>query len=128
MMSVKTEDFSKIGSLKKRADFLLLGKEGKKWVSRGLIIQIRPNNLGKIRVGYAVSKRVDKSAVVRNRIKRRLRAVVAEIMFEYARGSCDYVLIGRKDTALRSYNLLLKDLKWCLRKTGYARNMMKVDK
>ncbi len=125
MMSLKAIDFSKISSLKKRADFLLLGKEGKKWVSHGMIIQMRPNGLDEIRVGYTVSKRVNKSAVVRNRIKRRLRAVIAEIMPEYARGSCDYVLIGRKDTATRSYELLRKDLKWCLRKTGYVRKAIK---
>ncbi|MCK5373872.1 MAG: ribonuclease P protein component [Alphaproteobacteria bacterium] len=66
-----------------------------------------------------VSKRVDKSAVKRNRIKRRLRAVAADVLSQYAKDGVDYVIIGRKETAIFPYNSMINDLKWCLKRTGY---------
>ncbi len=108
--------------LRKRADFVRINRTCKKWVSHGLVLQVVPNDLGCVRVGYTVTKRVDKSAVKRNRIKRRLRAAAADILPLYARGSCDYVLIGRQLTATRPYETLRNDLKWCLEKTGYSKD------
>lgn len=109
-------------TLKKRSDFLKINAAGTKWVSHGVIMQVLPNDLGKIRVGYTVSKRTDKSAVKRNRIKRRLRAAAAEIIPAFAKESCDYVLIGRSQTATRPYAALTGDLKWCLEKMGATRD------
>ncbi len=104
--------------LKKRADFLRM-RHGKKWTSHGLILQVCDNDQGTIRIGFTVSKKVHKSAVKRNRIKRRLRAVAADILPLHARTGADYVFIGREQTATRPYHLLQNDLKWCLKKTGY---------
>ena len=102
--------------LKKRADFVALNKRATKWVSRGVVIQALPNDLDVIRVGYTVSKKTDKSAVKRNRIKRRLRAAAADILPHEATTGYDYVLIGRRDTALRPYKSLVQDVRWCLEK------------
>lgn len=109
-----------LARLKNRADFLKIQSKGRKWVSHGLILQIMPNDLGQRRVGFTVSKKVSTSAVKRNRIKRRLRAVAADILPLYAKQSCDYILVGRPLTATRPYETLQNDLKWCLDKTGYA--------
>ncbi len=108
-----------IETLKARSDFLAAQNKGQKWVSQSFVLQIHPNNLGLIRTGYTVSKKVDKSAVKRNRIKRRLRAVAAEILNHNAKNGYDYVLIGRKSTGARPFKTLLNDLKWCLKKTGF---------
>lgn len=67
-------------------------------------------------IGFTVSKKVG-NAVARNRAKRRLRAVVAELMPTYAAPDRDYVLIGRKATLDRSYSDLLSDLKHALKRT-----------
>lgn len=107
--------------LKNRADFLKMNARADKWVAKGLILQALPNDLGSTRIGYTVTKRVDKSAVKRNRIKRRLRAVAADILPAQARKSCDYVLIGRPLTATRDYQDLANDLRWCLGKLGFAK-------
>ncbi len=109
-----------LARLKKRSDFLHAQKAGRKWVSRGVIIQAVPNDLGQRRVGFTVTKRIDKSAVKRNRIKRRLRAVAADILPLYASDSYDYVLIGRVLTVTRPYETLSNDLKWCLEKLDCA--------
>ncbi len=119
-MHATKEQLKSFKTLKKRADFLKM-RAGRKWVSHGLILQICNNDLGITRIGYTVTKKTDKSAVGRNRIKRRLRAVAADILPLYARTGVDYVLIGREQTATRPYHLLQKDLKWCLKKTGYLK-------
>lgn len=119
-MRATKEQQKTLTPLKKRADFLKM-REGSKWVSHGLILQIRENGTGATRVGYTVSKKVHKSAVRRNRIKRRLRAAAADILPVFARPGTDYVLIGREQTAVRPYEALCNDLKWCLKKTGFLK-------
>lgn len=69
------------------------------------------------RIGFTVSKRVG-NAVARNRAKRRLRAIVAEVMPTAAAG-VDYVLIGRTQTLHRPYEALKQDLTRALAKLGH---------
>ncbi|MCF8496486.1 MAG: ribonuclease P protein component [Alphaproteobacteria bacterium] len=120
-MHARKEQSRSLQTLKKRVDFTNAAKEGRKWVAQGLILQMMDNDLGVRRVGYTVSKRTDKSAVVRNRIKRRLRAAAADILPLHGYPSCDYVLIGRPASADRPYEQLCSDLKWCLRKMAPAK-------
>jgi ribonuclease P protein component len=105
-----------LGRLKRRSDFLRAQASGRKWVSQSLVLQVAENGTETIRFGLTVSKKTDKSAVVRNRIKRRLRAVVADILPLRARAGMDYVLIGRPATATRDFSDLEKDLVWCLKR------------
>lgn len=109
--------------LKIRSDFLRVQRTERKWVTPGLILQARShdtakqsnNNVSTLRVGFTVSKRVGNS-VVRNRVKRRLRAVADKVLTEHAMDHHDYVLIGRAATARRNYSALLDDLETSLRK------------
>lgn len=67
------------------------------------------------RVGFTVTKKVG-NAVVRNRVKRRLREAVR---CELANAACpgfDYVVIGRKATINRGFAQLCDDLAKALRK------------
>lgn len=121
-MKATASQTTHLKSLLKRVDFLQVQKTGKKCVSHGLILQARPNDLGHIRVGYTVTKKTERSAVKRNRIKRRLRAAAADVIGLQAKDSCDYVLIGRSASAVRPYETLCGDLAWCLGKLGYAKN------
>lgn len=118
-MHTHKEELAALKTLTARSHFLEVQNSGKKWVSHGLILQVRDNQDQGKRMGFTVSKRVDKSAVVRNRIKRRLRAVAADVLSGYAQSNVDYVLVGRKLTETRPYEELCSDLKWCLRKMGY---------
>jgi len=55
--------------------------------------------------------------VFRNHAKRRLREAAREVIPELGREGWDYVLIGKKtDTSARPFDLLLKDLKYAMRK------------
>jgi len=111
-MHASKEQQASLTQIRKRADFLKIQSKGKKWVSHGLIVQTAPNEDGIKRIGYTVSKKVDKSAVKRNRIKRRLRAVAADVLPEGARNGQDYILVGRPQTAIRPYETLCEDLRW----------------
>ena len=120
MQKAQKSDLQELQVLVNRADFVAMSK-GTKWVSHGLILQVLPNDTGQTRFGITVTKKTEKSAVKRNRIKRRLRAVAADVLPFDAAPSHDYVLIGRNLTAIRPYTELVSDLKWCLRKLEKTR-------
>ena len=102
--------------LKRRSDFLRVQGEARKWVSQSLILQAAKGQEGRIAFGLTVSKKASPSAVVRNRIRRRLRALALKILPARAHEGMDYVLIGRIETATRAYADLEKDLLWCLKR------------
>ena len=118
MLKARLNDLKNLHILRKRSDFVALNKRATKWVARGVVVQALPNDLGIIRVGYTVTKKTDKLAVKRNRIKRRLRAAAADVLPLEAESGYDYVLIGRHQSALRPYESLVGDLRWCLEKLG----------
>ena len=66
-----------------------------------------------MRVGFTVTRKVGR-AVVRNRAKRRLRAIAREVLAGHGRPGYDYVLIGRRNTVSRLYGNLVTDLKSAL--------------
>ena len=112
--------------LKKRRQFLQVAASQRKWVTPGFVVQLNVRAavragswddqvLGSPRVGFTVTKRVG-NAVVRNRVRRRLRAAAAEVVPSYASAGNDYVLIGRKQALERPFQSLTSDLKWALRK------------
>ncbi len=116
-----------IGRLKTRPEFLKVAATGTKWVTPGLVLQARqrPTSMGtakdveaeQVRIGFTVSRKVG-NAVRRNRARRRLRAVVAEVIPEHGRVGCDYVLIGRAGTLDRRYADLVADLRTALARIG----------
>lgn len=115
----------RLTSLKNRDDFLKARTQGRKWVSEGVVLQAvaRPPDApappppAVLRFGITVTKKIDKRAVVRNRIKRRLRAAAAQSL-SLAAPTHDYVLIGRAETLTRPYDRLCRDITWCLGKMG----------
>lgn len=117
-MFTKKSDIQKIGRLKKRSDFLCVQQAGRKWVAKGLIVEISDNEGLGLRYGLTVSKKVSKLAVTRNRIKRRLKAVACDVLPEYSTLNFDVVIIGRQTSEAREYEDLQNDLRWCLKKMG----------
>jgi ribonuclease P protein component len=98
--------------LQRRRDFVRVAGTGRKTARPGLVLQAAPCQEGdkrSIRIGFTATKRLG-NAVTRNRVRRRLKAAVAEIMPTHAVPGFDYVLIGRAGTADRPYDALCRDL------------------
>ena len=117
-MFTTKDKIKKIGRLKKRSDFICVQQSGHKWVAKGMVVEILPQENGGVRYGLTVSKKVSKLAVTRNRIKRRLRAMACDVLPDYVGLNLDIVLIGRQTTQDRDYQDLCQDLRWCLKKMG----------
>jgi ribonuclease P protein component len=110
--------------LKKRPAFLAVAATGTKWVTPGVIVQVKPCSDGNVReaggaesrrLGLTASKRVG-NAVERNRARRRLRALAHEILPVHGATCYDYVLIARPATVTRNYAKLKDDLVTALKR------------
>jgi ribonuclease P protein component len=114
---------SSVGRLKRRADFLRVAAARRKWAAPGLILQAAPQpdtSEASIRVGFTASRKVG-NAVKRNRARRRLKALVAEMIATGANPGLDLVLIARPATVDRPFDELRRDLQQSLQRTKAAR-------
>ena len=68
-----------------------------------------------MRVGFTVTKKIG-GAVVRNRMKRRFRALAREIMPEKGFAGADHVIIGRSNGVERDFAQLRGELAGALDK------------
>jgi ribonuclease P protein component len=119
---------SSVGRLKRRADFLRVAAVRRKWAAPGLILQAAPQPESSeqtirpeaIRVGFTASRKVG-NAVKRNRARRRLKALVAEMIADGANPGLDLVLIARPATVDRPFAELRRDLQQSLQRTKAAK-------
>lgn len=77
----------------------------------GFVLLVRDRRDGDpaMRIGYTVTKKIG-NAVVRNRMKRRLRALARELLPEAGVAGADHVLIGRQGGIERPFEALRHDL------------------
>ena len=114
---------TRIGRLKRRAEFLAAASANRKWVAPGLVLQARQDESRTtppaLRLGFTASRRVG-NAVLRNRARRRLKAAADEVLrqAEVAPVPTDLVLIARPATVSRDYKALMEDFRRGLRKLG----------
>ena len=78
-----------------------------------LLVRNRADEDATVRVGFTVTKKIG-NAVVRNRMKRRFRALVRDTFPGHAIPGADHVLIGRSDGIERDYATLTAELKRAL--------------
>ena len=100
----------------KRGDFLKAASARRQGTGSFLLqARNRSDDTTSIRIGFTASKKIG-NAVLRNRAKRRLRAIAQTILVAQGEPGWDYVLVARPDaTVTRSYSDLLADLKTALR-------------
>jgi ribonuclease P protein component len=100
-------------TLKKRSEFLWV-KGGHRWSAAAFVLEARIRQkteeaAAPARFGYTVSKKVG-GAVVRNRVRRRLRALTAGLDPVQVQPGFDYVLIARTGAIGRAFADLKADL------------------
>lgn len=85
----------------------------------GFVLLVRERGDGDpaMRYGITVTKKIG-GAVIRNRMKRRFRVLVRELLPLHGIAGADHVLIGRSDGMERDFDLLRTELKRALRKVG----------
>jgi ribonuclease P protein component len=92
----------------RRADFLAANR-GLRVARAGFVLLARGNEGQGLRLGITVTKKIG-NAVVRNRMKRRFRALAREILPLHGMADTDHVLIGREGGVERDFALLRDEL------------------
>ncbi len=94
--------------LKKEKDFQQVFNKGRFINSDLISVRFLDNNTDDTRVGFIVSKKVSKKAVLRNRVKRKLREVMRANM-EKIKGGFD-IIITAKSIELEKIDKTLEEL------------------
>jgi ribonuclease P protein component len=80
-----------------------------------LLVRDRKDSDPAMRVGFTVTKKIG-GAVIRNRMRRRFRALAREIVPEKGIAGADHVMIGRSKGIERDFGLLRSELAGALEK------------
>ncbi|MEQ1704571.1 MAG: ribonuclease P protein component [Rickettsiales bacterium] len=120
-------------TIKKRRDFLLAAAEGKKFVTNSIILQMvkradnHPVSSESVRIGYTVTKKMG-GAVIRNKIKRRLREAAKLVTVKYGRTGHDYVVISRHKALTCNFSDLQRDMEFAFTRIIHHKSNLKSNK
>lgn len=92
----------------RRADFLAANR-GLRVARAGFVLLALGNGGQGLRLGITVTKKIG-NAVVRNRMKRRFRALAREVLPTHGLADTDHVLIGRDGGVERDFAALRDEL------------------
>src|SRR5436190_12918941 len=106
----RPQEAQRLASINKRADFLA-ANGALRTTTPGFILLVRDreDRDAAMRVGFTVTKKIG-GAVVRNRMKRRFRALAREIVPLRGMAGADHVMIGRAKGVEREFSLLRVEL------------------
>ena len=106
---------NKLETLKSSKDFQR-AKSGLFFRSKSFLLQAyEDKSYNKVRVGYTVSKQ-NGNAVVRNKIKRRLRVIAKNIIGEYGIKNWNYIIIGKKNSLIEDFKNLEFEMNKAIKK------------
>lgn len=96
--------------IKKRSDFLAANR-GKRYATPGFVLLVKDRQDGddSIRLGITITKKVG-NAVVRNRMRRRFRALMLEMLANKGKAGADHIFIGRDGGIERDFGELRADM------------------
>lgn len=110
--------------LRKRAQFVQLRATGQRVPTPAFVVQALPAEGTGIELGYTASSHTIGNAVQRNRARRRLKAVVDEVLrlnpAAQAPQGFTMALVARPDVLTRPYDDMVKDLRKALAKLGFS--------
>lgn len=111
------ENSSKPEPLRKRSDFLRVQNHGKRFKDNAMLLLIDRGVETKTRVGYTISRKVG-NAVVRNRVRRRMREVIRNHR-DVLNPGYDHVIIAFPRAARLTFANLQEEL-LCLLNKAHA--------
>lgn len=104
--------------LRKRSDIERCQKHGQKLHAKHFLIIVHPSGSGESRLAIAVTTKLEKRAVMRNKIKRRIREV-----FRAARAGIvqpiDILVVARRDVQSCEFSEYEREILGALRAKGY---------
>jgi ribonuclease P protein component len=106
----RSQEAQRLITITRRADFLA-ANGGLRATTPGFILLVRDREDADpaMRVGFTVTKKIG-GAVVRNRMKRRFRALAREVVPAKGFAGADHVMIGRTKGIEREFALLRSEL------------------
>jgi ribonuclease P protein component len=118
-MKATRQTMLSLSRLTNQAAFDSLRKSKIRWVAKGFSISIIPDESGGLSFCIIASKKTENSAVKRNRMRRRLRAMANDILPTAAKNGYSYMIVTKRDAMTLPAATLRQDLLWCLKKLGY---------
>jgi len=112
----------RLTTLKKRSEFLRI-RGGARWSGQCFVLETKPRSAldaSAPRFGLTVTKKLG-GAVVRNRIRRRLKAAISEVAGTSARPGFDYVVVARPAALNRPFDALKKELEDAFHRVHHPR-------
>lgn len=114
-------------TMRKRAEFLAV-RGGSRWSAPAFVLETKerrstPDDLPcpapGARFGFTITKKIG-NAVVRNKIRRRLKAALEPLVDRLAQPSNDYVVVARRAAFDIPFATLQKDLERALQRVHHA--------
>jgi len=113
-----------INTLKKNKEFHLTYSRGKSYPSRNVVLICLKRKYGQVRFGFSVSKKIG-GAVVRNRVRRRLKEAAGIFMKQEISGSYYLIFIARKGIENAKFSELVSEMNTVLKRAGIQRQESK---
>ena len=104
-------------SLKENREFSYLYKRGKCIPADSIVLYYKKNNLGYNRLGITCTKKIGK-AVVRNKVRRRIRESYREIEERLIGGTYDFIIVARMKAASSEYKNISSALRYLCNKAS----------
>lgn len=101
--------------LKSNKEISLIIKQGKTVGGKYIVIKFLPKQNDINKFAFIVSNKISKVAVIRNKIKRRLREIIRTHLI-LTNSKYDFIIFAKKDVIFIDFNTLKQDLLFTLQK------------
>lgn len=110
--------FGPSARLRKKCDIERCQKLGAKLHAKHFLLLVYPSGTGESRLAVAVTTKLEKRSVVRNRIKRRIREVFRAARARFT-SAIDIVVVARRDVQSCEFSDYQREILGALRAKGY---------